>query len=111
MLSSHALGRQRILGQTPRLLKDLQAIGVLQQLHVIAASPRNPVVVGCESNIAILVGAPLMLLVRRGKVARQLVQIETFVIENLSRNQTRLGLRTMFHPLGGPLLRLLVEVF
>ena len=41
-------------------------------------------------------------MVRRGKMLWQLDQVAAFMLENLRWNQTCLGLRPMFHPLGGP---------
>ncbi len=90
--------------------KDLQAVRVLEHLHVIAARSGNPVVVGAEGDIAVLIGDALVRLVRRRKMLRQRVQIEPLMLEQLGRNHPRLGLHAMLHPLGRPLTRLLVEI-
>jgi hypothetical protein len=66
-LSSHTVGRQRILGQQRILLKDLQAIRVLEHFHVVSATTGHPVVVGAKGGIAILVRAAVVRLIGAGR--------------------------------------------
>jgi len=42
---------------------------------------------------------------------RQRSEVRAFVLESLGRNETGLALGALFHPLGGPLESLFIEIF
>ena len=108
-----AVGGQRVFRQAlvTVLEKDFHAIGVLEQFDRLAFGSRNPIVVRAERHVAINIGAAKMRLVRSGQVFRQLVQVDTFVLEQLGRNQAGLTLRPLVHLFGGPLPSLRIQIF
>ncbi len=106
----HAVGGKRILGQARPTLIDLHAIRVFEYLDLFSLVSRNPVVVGVQGHVAILVRFSLVHLVGSWKVRRQWIQVTAFVLESLRRNQSRLGHRTMLHPHRGPLQCLPVQI-
>src|SRR5207249_1837683 len=69
-----AIGRQWIFHQALEVLVDLQAIAVLENLHVIAVRPRHPVIVAAEGRVTILVGFPFMDEIWRRQMGGQLQQ-------------------------------------
>jgi hypothetical protein len=71
-LVSNPIGGQRILGQTLSGQVDLYPVAILQDFDPLARETRHPIIVALKSGIAVLIGAPLMNLLRRRQMGRQL---------------------------------------
>ena len=109
-LVSDALGRQRILGQALPGHVELQSVAILQDFDRLALRARHPIVIALKGGIAVLIGAPLMHLVRRRQMGRQLGQVGAFMLEGFGRNEPGFALGPVLQAHRRPLKGLAVEV-
>ena len=81
-----SVGRQRVFGDAFSVQVDLQSVAIFDQLNLATIRSRHPEVVSVEGDVAILVRASRVDQIGRGKMARQLEQIRTLVLEGFGRN-------------------------
>ena len=86
IVGNSAYARGRVLCRSARWHRqvDLQSVAILQDFDLLPLNSRHPIIVTIKSGTAVLIGAPLMNLVRRRQMGRELGQIVAFMLKGIS---------------------------
>ena len=106
----HPIGRQAILCDKFPAPINLDAIAVLQHLHLGAILAWHPVEVGVDGHVAILIDPPCKGKIRCRQMRRQLGEVGLLVLEGLGGDQPALADGLVLHLHRRPLKALLVPV-